>query len=447
MGPALDHEALRRPERSRVMTLAFLASRKGYLKVMGSLIQAALERGHRVVLLRDSEQKKPGEATAASDFAAWPAADLVDYPWGTSLDPVLKTHAAEALVGPSLHWVLASMGRVDEASEIRRRGVRLYSVDYAFETVTSDPAGYRVIDVTFYQSAFQRALHWQQPRFRSWTGDFSVLRREMDLESRSAVSGSTMLDQRALVEDPAAVKRKYGLPADKPVVLFMSLKMEVGEGERRLVWGRRPALARATVAVATGYSALAGKILSGNPYRALAGSVRDFCRRNRATLVVKSREKNRDPGFVRRMADLLVERDDEVFPYTSMQLMAAADLCIHFQSGAVLEAAACGVPSLSIKVPPSYDRDLPAYEETWEAKPGSLQNWDGLVWSSDPDDASSRLADAALTAFAPDPDARRRYVERYLGFDDTRSSERVLDVIERDGGLSRPAGPAAARPA
>jgi hypothetical protein len=169
----------------------------------------------------------------------------------------------------------------------------------------------------------------------------------------------------------------------------------------------------------------------------LSESVRDFCRRQRATLVVKSREKNRDPGFVRRMADVLVERDDEVYPYTSMQLMAVADLCIHFQSGAVLEAVHCGVPSFSVKIPPPYARDFPAYEETWEARPGSLQNWDGLVWSAGLCEAPSRLAAATLGDFKVDPEARRRYVERYLGFDDTRSSERVLDAIERDAAVGR----------
>lgn len=413
------------------MTLAFLASRKGYLKVMGSLIQAALDRGHRVVLLRDPAQKKPGEATTDADFRAWPAAARVDYPWGAPLEPVLAARQVQALVGPSLHWVLSSMGRVGEAAAIRRRGARLYSVDYAFETVTSDPEGYRTVDVTFYQSAFQRELHWGQPRYREWTGDFAVLRREMDLGARSAVSGSTMLDQRALVTDRAAWRRHHGLPVEAPVVLFMSLKMDVGGGERRMVWGGAPAAVRAAWAAARGRAGLVGEIRAGNPYRAVAEAVRDFCRRHRAALVVKSREKNRDPGFVRRIADLLVERDDEVYPYTSMQLMAAADLCVHFQSGAVLEAAHCGVPSLSVKVPPPYDRDLPAYEETWEARPGSLQNWDGLVWSVGLGDAPSRLAAAKLGDFEVDPAARRRYVERYLGFDDTRSSERVLDVIER----------------
>jgi hypothetical protein len=420
------------------MTLAFLASRKGYLKVMGSLIQAALDRGHRVVLLRDPRQDKPGEATVDADFAAWPAAVRVDYPWGAPLGPVLERHGAQALIAPSLYLVLVAMGRVEEARELRRGGLRLYSVDYAFETVTSDPAGYRIIDITFYQSQFQRELHWRQPRYREWSGDFAVLRREMDLEQRSAVCGSTMLDQASLVRDRGALRRRFGLSAYRPVVLFMSLKMDAGAGERWYLWGGGPAVGRALMATASGRPRLARKVLAGNPYRAIAASVRAFCQRHDADLIVKSREKNRDPGFVRRMADVLLERDDEVYPYTSIQVMAAADLCIHFQSGAVLEAATCGVPSLSIKVPPPYDRDLPAYEETWEARPGSLQNWDGLVWSAGVEEAPARLAAGKIGDFRVDPGARLHYVERYLGFGDARSSERVLETIQRDLGRRCP---------
>ena len=54
------------------MTLAVLASRKGYLKVLGSFIQAACDRGHHVVLLHDPDEKKPGEAVTAADLALWP---------------------------------------------------------------------------------------------------------------------------------------------------------------------------------------------------------------------------------------------------------------------------------------------------------------------------------------------------------------------------------------
>jgi hypothetical protein len=185
------------------------------------------------------------------------------------------------------------------------------------------------------------------------------------------------------------------------------------------------------MARAVGRARLVPEIMAGNPHRDLAKAVQGFCRRNRAVLVVKSREKNRDPRFIWRMADVLVKSDDEVFPYSSIQLMAIADLCIHFQSGAVLEAAFCGVPSLSVKVPPPFPRDNPAFEELWDAKPHSFQNWEGIVWSADLHAAAALLARRTLDNFAVQPAARRDYIERYIGFGDTRSSERVLEVIER----------------
>ncbi len=423
------------------MTIAFLASRKGYLKVMGSLIQAALDRGHRVVLLRDPDQSKPGEATTDSDFAAWPRAELVAYPWGAPLEPVVERHRLRALVGPSLYLLLVAMRRVDEVAELKRQGLRLYSVDYAFETITSDPDGYKLVDTTFYQSRYQRELHWRQPRYRSWTGDFTVLRDEIDLESRSAISGSTMLDQRSLVEDPIAVKRRYGIPPELPVVLFMPLKMAVPDPWRAFVWGdswrarvntlrRRPA-ATASLTFRIG-AGLVDRLRYGNGYLRLLQSMSRFCKRSGAALVIKSRQKNEDPIFLRDFTPYVIERDEDVFPYTSIELMAIADLCIHFQSGAVLEAVFCGVPSLSVKVPPPYGRDNPAYEELWDAHAGSFQNWDGVVWSAEPREVTMLLADRTLDAFAVDVDARRAYIERYLGFDDTRSSARVLKVIEEE---------------
>jgi hypothetical protein len=415
--------------------IAFLASRRGYFKVMGSLIQAAIDRGHAVVLVRDPKQRKKGEATTEDDFKHWPAARVVDHEWGSPLLPKLKEERTKALIAPSLHTLLKAMNLEGEVQEMREAGIRLYSVDYAFETVTSDPEGYRVADVTFYQSDFQRRLHWQERK-----ADFAALDPRIDLEARSAVCGSTMMDQLALVTDRASVRRKYGLLPDKPVVLFMSLKMAVPEPWRTMVWGnpwravreavrRQPGAAvRMTGEIATG---LVDRLCHGSGYRRLIESVRRFCEASGAVLVVKSREKNEDPPFLRQITPHTFFLDDNVFPYTSIELMAVADLCIHFQSGAVLEAAFCGVPSLSIKVPPPYERDLPAYQETWGAEPGSLQNFEGVVWSVDVRKAADFLRVRKLGDFRVDSEARRAYVERYLGFGDTRSSQRVLDVIER----------------
>jgi hypothetical protein len=163
-------------------------------------------------------------------------------------------------------------------------------------------------------------------------------------------------------------------------------------------------------------------------------SVRDFCRRTGAAFVVKSRAKNRDPRYLRRNVDpdRFVESDDGVFPYTSIELMAIADLCIHFQSGAVLEAAHAGVPSLSVRVPQSHLEEYPGHDELFGRHEGSLQKFAGVVWSMEHDEAPARLDLLTLADFKIDPEARRRYIERFVGFDDTGSSERVLDVIERE---------------
>ena len=137
--------------RSRVgrLTLGFLVLRKGFLKVMGATIQAALERGHDAVLIWDPVEPKPGEGgdgCRPERLAPRPT------------DRVGASHAAlafapgrgvGALLAPSLHYVLKSSARDEGIAAIRRAGIGLYSLDYVFETVTSDPAAYRVIDITF----------------------------------------------------------------------------------------------------------------------------------------------------------------------------------------------------------------------------------------------------------------------------------------------------------
>jgi len=105
--------------------IAFLASRKGYLKVMGSLIQAAIERGHEALLLTDPGERKPGEATTPEDLAHWPRARVLPIQRGASLVAPLTGARAEALVGPSLHFVLASMGPEGDISAMRAAGVEV----------------------------------------------------------------------------------------------------------------------------------------------------------------------------------------------------------------------------------------------------------------------------------------------------------------------------------
>jgi hypothetical protein len=402
------------------VTIGFLVLRKGYLKVMGALIQAALDRRHDVVLLWDPKEAKPGEEVAKTDLAPWPTARVVEWSRGTPLAPTLGAAGVHALVGPSLYSAFQAFRLDAEVEAIRGSGVRLYSVDYGLDTITSDPAGYGVADVTFYASEWQRQLHW-----RVKAAGFARIGDARALAARSAVVGSTMLDQLGVV-DRAAVRKRYGLDG-RPVVLFMTLKMQVPDPWRRLVWGESPRAWRAARALTSGHAALVPEIVRTRGYRDLVEAVRRLCERSGAVLVVKSRRKNGDPAFLEKLAVF----DEDTYPYTSMGLMAVADLCVHFQSAGVLEAALAGVPSLSVRVSQEHLRGYPTYTEFYGAAPDTFQNFPGVVWSVSPRDAIARLdAAASLEDFRVDPERRRAYVAQFVGFDDTRSSERALDVIE-----------------
>ena len=232
--------------------------------------------------------------------------------------------------------------------------------------------------------------------------------------------------------DPVVVRSKYGIRADTPVVLLMSLKMVVPEPWRRTVWRERGKLGRTMQAVRQRRWDFIRDIWLGETYKDLCQDIESFCRRNGAVLIVKSRSKNGDPAWLRELADIYVGEDKAEYPYTSMQLLAISDLCVHFGSGAVFEAASAGVPSLSIVIPqghlhgqhPDYSRQLRS------SKAGSIYNYPGVVHRVDHREASSLLRKVTLSDLRIDPVRRSRYVTTFMGFDDTRSAERILDVVQ-----------------
>jgi hypothetical protein len=405
------------------MTIGLLVLRRSYLKVLGSLIQCALDRGHTAIIFWDRSTSKPGETLRESDFAPWPAVKLIPYD-PEQPDRQFLEYRINAVVSTELFLHVNSAGREATYHAARQAGVRFYSVSYIFDTAWNDPRAYHLIERTCYVSEYQRQLHW-----RLYAERFAEVGSRTRLIAGSAITGSPMLDQLALV-DREEVRRRYRLPADRPIVLLMSLKMAVPDPWRRLVWGRGGRVARVLRAFASGHADLIPRIRQGGHYRDLARAVRRFCDRESALLVIKSKPKNGDPPFLRRVADRFVF-DDQVYPYTSLELLAISTLCLHFESGAVLEAAFAGIPSISIAVPQSHLAAYPGIDELYGGSPGSLQNYPGVVRRVPEADAIGFLDTASLDRFRIDPAARAAYVQHFLGFDDTRSSHRILDTIER----------------
>jgi hypothetical protein len=62
---------------------------------------------------------------------------------------------------------------------------------------------------------------------------------------------------------------------------------------------------------------------------------------------------------------------------------------------------------------------------------GGIYNWPGTAYCVPLQNAFEGLRRWGLADFPLDAEARKRYVERFLGFDDGRSSSRLLDLVAR----------------
>jgi hypothetical protein len=88
-----------------------------------------------------------------------------------------------------------------------------------------------------------------------------------------------------------------------------------------------------------------------------------------------------------------------------------------------------GVPSLCL-VPDAEDMGLsPRWTRTlFHARPGGSYNVPGASYAMPLAEAYEALPRASLKDFPLDPLARAEFVRTFLGFDDTRSAARVLDL-------------------
>ena len=276
---------------------------------------------------------------------------------------------ADALIGPN----------VDRFRPVGFSGL-MYSLDYAWEQVTMVGGNWPTLHLCW-ASLYQQTLHRSLSPWRNYAGEI--------------VTGSTMLDD-------------FGSPSTIATdVLLFSLKFPRNAGLWRHTWYRYVG------------------------YFNLMTALRHFCDRTRRHLIVKTREKNNDPWFVRWLADEIITDDGALWPHVSLDRLRSAALAVHFQSGAALEAASLGVPQLSVHIPHPHLRDYPAHHEVYEASPG-MQDWPGVVVGLGWEAAIGYLEDLEV----PPPvnrEARAAYVKRFLEFDDGRAASRVLDVVESGG--------------
>ena len=265
--------------------------------------------------------------------------------------------------------------------------------------------------------------------------DVSTLRA--NLESRSRYVGFPEAEAVRLV-DRKALRRRWGVPSDQPVVVLLPFPQGTG---RSTFWPRKifgePSRTRRVINVV--------KHGQFNHFRAAWGdandvnvvsAVRNFCDRNGAFLLVKSREKTPIPQYLRAVSDKCIY-DESYYPPTIIEALSIANLCIGYYSLGILEAAALGVPNLSIVY--SAEEYLGDHATEWDSvyfnqlfnrRTGNLFQFDGVSSTANAAEAVALFQSRTLDDFKIDATAHDAYLSKFLGEDNDRAPIRTVNAVE-----------------
>jgi len=400
------------------MRIAVLIRRKNYYRLLGPVVEEAVARGHAVDCWHDWSGPRRGakgsEFPDAAPRFAQGVPQVVDHAGVTDLAERWRRDPPDAVVS------------IDPPDAEVRAAIKApwlwlqYAADILFQQT---PAG--VVDadaVALYSDYWRERIEARFPE--------AGLAAE--LERKASAVGAPELDAVRTI-DPAEVRRRFGLPADRPIVLYLPFPLRSNLATPWLENVHTPRTRSAQVLrmlLARRWEHWPEVRLGRNDAR-LVEAVRRFCDRNRALLVMKARRKDPVPRYARRRADLVLY-DLAHHPPTILELLSVTSLCIHFYSTTVLEAAACGVPSLCLA---PREEDLgPAswgFGFVHNGEPGGIYHAPGIAYWRPLAEAFDGLPEWRLADFPVEAAARRRYVDRFLGFDDGRSAGRLLDVLAR----------------
>jgi len=396
--------------------IAFLVQRINFYRLYGPIVDEALRQGWDVECWHDYGQAREGQK--GYNFPAVESA-----PRFVSGAPRLRTyqglpelrvlqHSTDAIVS-------LSPRPFEAATDTSRSPATWFMLQHALSNFTGyGPAGFVNSDrVGLYSEHWtELALEFFREKHLVRPGDGT----EQEIEKKARAVGFPEMEAATLV-DPREVRRRLGIPADKPVVVMLPYSYGFGPSSFRVThrgqqwsrWGETRSLVRQL------WSDL-------NVIKA----VRAFAARNGAHLIVKSRLKRRPLFYTRAVADTHLY-DESVYPATILELLRIASACVGFYSTTVHEAAYLGVPYVCLR--PS-DRDVRGPHPVQHVfMDRSKSSWDfpGVSTVLEVPEAVASLPRRSLDDFNVDAQARAAYVEKFLGYDDGRSSKRVLDEIHR----------------
>jgi len=426
--------------------IGFLIVRNAYYKHFGTMIDEALKSGHEVFCFHDYSQPRHGNKGYQFPFLEnmpgfrFGSAKAISYNNNIELLAAVEKHHIQVLI--TIHFLPQYF---EVRRQLKKQGILWFSIQSVCDMLPNAEYMHLPDRYFVYSDAwFSLALHLLANQGIIKEQDIDYQKRK--LEGRVKTFGFAELEQSEML-DSHQIKKDWGIPQDKKVVLLLPFTFNSSADRfwRPFVYEKNnlfiqtflvflypvlyPLLAKRCPRLKQ-WLAFFGQVFRKENDKTLMLSLKKFCQKNNAYLLVKSRKKDPVKPYLTQIADKVLY-DEEIYPSTIMKCMKIADLCCNFYSSAVLEASSMGVPSICIS--PKEDDWADVWYPLWEllfSKANDLHDFPGVSYKLGIPEAIRAFSERTLADFPLNKEKQKEYVEKYVGPLDGKYSSKVVKVIE-----------------
>ena len=397
--------------------IAFPLTRSAELKVYTPIIIAAIKRNIKVFLLCGPEPNKLWPKTPLyrplKKNMHFPHDDKV-----TFLSFNNKHDAQKLLEKHEIEHLFILRYRADELpyqlDSITIRKYKLHALQFMADYLTFSPEYLKNIDTFFSYS----------PKMINLYKIVHPSANKQIISSKFISTGNPSFDNLSEIKkNRANIKKKYGLPSNKPIVIFLSLGLTT-KLWRRYVFGAPNSLYNLYGAIRCRKWRLL-KFLGSSPRQHdIIRTIKDWCHANNAVFVVKSRAKQNEPDYLMKQADHFITDTSNWYPYSTLELISIADLVINFNSTSLLESAACNVFNISIDLRSDDDPQGTGAKFVEDAYKHTE-----VTQQCDYKSLASFLAQHKLSDFSCNPNKQPEFVSTFTGQPNSQAADKILDHI------------------
>ncbi|MEK6624311.1 MAG: CDP-glycerol glycerophosphotransferase family protein, partial [Bdellovibrionota bacterium] len=154
--------------------------------------------------------------------------------------------------------------------------------------------------------------------------------------------------------DREKIRLKYGIAPEKRVVLYAPVGMNIPDSRARRFWLKAFFYSKRFIRLQNYFAKLSfipqdWRVSERN----IVDSIREFCDRENAVLIVKGRVKKPISEYINKVADY-VFYDEDFYPSTIIELIKISDLAITHFSSMSFELAHQGVYNINVKIGPTW---------------------------------------------------------------------------------------------